>query len=46
MNKKGMEMWEIIGLILAVAFLLFLIVWYGLLDNDLGGLLTKLGDLL
>jgi len=39
-------MWEIIGLILAVAFLLFLIVWYGLLDNDLGGLLTKLGDLL
>lgn len=46
MNKKGMEVWEIVGLVLAVAFFLFLLVWYGLLDNDLGGLLGKLGDLL
>ncbi len=46
MNKKGMEMWEMVMLIAAVAFLLFIIVWYGLLDNDLGELFGKVGDLL
>ncbi|GEM_PF-6894031 len=45
MNKKGMEVWEVVGLIIVVAFLIFIAVWYGVLDNDLGGLLAKLGDL-
>jgi len=46
MNKKGMEMWQLVLMILAILLLLFMIVWYGALNNDLGDLFGKLGDLL
>ena len=44
-GKNGMEMWQLILIILAVILLLFMMVWYGSLRNDLGGLFDKMGDL-
>jgi hypothetical protein len=43
-NKKGMEMWQIVFLILAVLLLIFLIIWYGVLGTQLGDLFEKLGE--
>ena len=45
LEKKGMEMWQLVLMILAILLLLFMIVWYGALNNDLGDLFGKLGDL-
>ncbi len=44
LGKKGYEMWELVLMILAVMLLLFVLVWFGLLNNDLGDLLGKVGD--
>lgn len=33
-----MEMWQLVLIILAVVFLLFMLAWYFYLDRDLGGL--------
>lgn len=43
-DKRGMEMWQLIFLILSVALLLFLTAWYFILNEDLGSLLGKIGD--
>ncbi|MBS3169306.1 hypothetical protein J4210_02375 [Candidatus Woesearchaeota archaeon] len=40
-GKKGMEMWQLVLLILALILLVFLIAWYGGLNKELGGLLEK-----
>lgn len=44
-DKKGMEMWQVIALVLAAFFLLFVLFWYGNLDQALWRFLGKLGDL-
>ena len=45
MNKKGMEMWQLVLIILAIVFLLFMLAWYGGLDQKISGLLNKFLDL-
>ncbi|MBU0459517.1 MAG: hypothetical protein KJ597_03775 [Nanoarchaeota archaeon] len=45
-GKKGMEMWQIVLLVLAILLLLFLIGWYGGLDQKAGGFLDKLANLI
>lgn len=45
MNQKGMEMWELITIILAILLLLFVIAWYGGLNTELAKLLDKLAEL-
>lgn len=45
MNKKGMEMWQLVFLILAIILLLFFLTWYGFLGKDLANLLDKFGEL-
>ena len=46
MNKKGMEMWQLVMIILALLLLFFALTWFTVLNNDLEGLLGGLGDLL
>ena len=46
MNKKGMETWQLMLMILAVLLLIFLIVWYASLGSELGGLFERLEDIL
>ena len=45
-GKKGMEMWQLVLLILVLILLLAVIVWFGFLGGEIGSLLGKLGDLL
>jgi len=45
-NKKGMEMWQLVLLVLSLILLLFVIAWYGGLRNELSGLFDKLKGLL
>ncbi|MBI2666421.1 hypothetical protein HYX13_02300 [Candidatus Woesearchaeota archaeon] len=44
MNKKGYEMWELIVIILALALLVFVVVWFAVLNENLGELFGKLGE--
>lgn len=44
-GKKGMEMWEIIALVLAAFLLLFFLFWFSDLDQKLWKFLSTLGDL-
>ncbi|MBI4151601.1 hypothetical protein HY496_01410 [Candidatus Woesearchaeota archaeon] len=44
-GKKGMEMWQLVLLILALVLLVFIIVWYGGLNKEIGNLLEKFGEL-
>lgn len=44
-GKKGMEMWQLVFLILAIILLLFFLTWYGFLGKDLANLLDKFGEL-
>ena len=44
-GKKGMEMWQLLLILMAVILLLFFVAWYSALGNDLGDLFGKLGDL-
>lgn len=46
MNKKGMEMWQLVLIIIALLLLFFAITWFSLLNNDLGELLGSLERLL
>lgn len=41
MNRKGMEMWQIVLIILALIFLLVVIIFYGFLGGEIGNLLDK-----
>ena len=45
-GKKGMEMWQIVLLILVMIFLLAVIIWYGFLGGELKNLLNKFADIL
>ena len=45
-SKKGMEMWQLVMIILAVMLLLFVIAWYSGLNDQIRGLLDKLTGLL
>lgn len=44
-GKRGMAAWQIVMLILAAALFLFFLLWFGVLDKDLGSLLGNVGDL-
>ena len=44
-GKKGMEMWKIVMIILALILLIAVIAWYAGLNNSIGGLLDKLSNL-
>lgn len=44
-DKKGMEMWQLLLILLSVILLLFFIVWYSSLGSDIGDLLGTLGEL-
>jgi len=46
MNKKGMEMWQLIMIILVLILLLAVLIWYGSLGESLKRLFEKMGDLL
>ena len=41
MNKKGMEMWELVMMIIMIILLLVVIFWYAGLDQVIAGLLDK-----
>ncbi len=41
MNKKGMEMWQLVFLILALLLFFFALAWYGGLNTQLGDLFAK-----
>ena len=43
-EKKGMEMWQLVLMILALLLLFFMLIWVGVLGKDLSGLFEKLGD--
>lgn len=44
-NKKGMEFWQLVLIILAALMLLFFIVWYGVLGGNIEELIDKFGRL-
>lgn len=46
LDKKGMEMWQLVMIILVLILLLAVLVWYGFLGGEIKGVLGKLGDLL
>lgn len=46
MNKKGMEMWQLILIILAVLLLFFVIFWYSGLNTKIAGFFARLSNLL
>jgi len=43
--KKGMEMWEIVIIILALVLLLAVIIWYGILGGEIKSLFGIFEDL-
>ncbi len=45
-GKKGMEIWQLILLILVLVLLIFVLIWFGALNKNLGGLLGNLDALL
>jgi len=42
MSRKGMEVWQLVLLILAIVLLVLVIAWYGGLNKQLPDLLEKL----
>ncbi|HIH10803.1 TPA: hypothetical protein HA241_01295 [Candidatus Woesearchaeota archaeon] len=44
LGKKGMEMWELVFIILALILLVFVIAWYAGLNDTIADLLKKFGD--
>ena len=44
-SKKGMEMWQIVLLVLMMIFILFLIFFAGDLNTKIGNLLGGIGDM-
>ncbi len=43
-NKKAMEMWQLVMLIMALLLLFALLAWYGALGQNLEVLFTKMGE--
>ncbi|MBI4983363.1 hypothetical protein HZC32_01860 [Candidatus Woesearchaeota archaeon] len=46
LGKKGMEMWQLVLIILAMLLLFFIIVWYSGLNEEVKNLLARMSDLL
>jgi len=44
-GKKGMEMWQLVIIVLAIIFFLVMFIWYGVLGENLGDLFSKMRDL-
>ena len=44
LGKKGMEMWQLILILLAILLLIFVLGWYSGLNTQLGGLLDRVGS--
>tara|TARA_Y100000310_G_C20701069_1_gene829929 strand:+ start:2847 stop:2987 length:141 start_codon:yes stop_codon:yes gene_type:complete len=44
-DKRGMEMWQIVLMVLAVLVLIAFLIWYNSLGNTTDSLLGKLGGL-
>jgi len=44
LGKKGMEMWQLVLMILAIILLVFIVAWYSGLNQSLGSLFGRLGD--
>jgi len=42
-GKKGMEMWILVLMILAIVLLILVVIWYNDLGSFLQGLLSKFG---
>ncbi len=45
-NKKGMEIWQLVMIILAVLLLVFVVMWYGGLNTKMADLIQKITNLL
>ena len=45
-GKKGMEIWQLIFLVLAILLLVFALAWMSGLNGHLKGLFGKMGSLL
>ncbi len=45
LDKKGMEMWQLVMIILVLILLIAAIVWFGILGGEIKGLLAGLGEL-
>ncbi len=45
-DRKGMEMWQLVLIILALLLLFFVLAWYGGLAEQVKEFLDKLGSLL
>ena len=43
-DKKAMEMWQLVLLIMALLLLFALLAWYGTLGQHLEVLFTKMGE--
>jgi len=43
-GKQGMEMWQLVIIILAILLLLFILAWYSSLGSELQSLLERMGD--
>lgn len=44
-GKKGMEMWQLVLIIIALLLLFAVLAWYGGLNKELGALLDRLNTL-
>ncbi len=44
-GKKGMEMWQLVLMILALVLLVFILAWYAGLGTELKGLSEKLTEM-
>ena len=44
-GKKGMEMWQLVLIIIALLLLFAVLAWYGGLNKELAGLLDKFNTL-
>jgi len=45
-DKRGMEMWMLVMIILSLVLLFFIIAWYTGLGDQLGKMVNKVSDLL
>jgi len=45
-GKKGMEMWQLVLMILAILLLLFVVAWYSGLNMGIESMFNKLGSLM
>lgn len=46
LNRKGMEMWQLLVMLIGILLLITLLAWSGVLGDSIGELLDKFGGLL